>query len=115
MAYDINIALQRLEENLQSLDTARNQVKSTVEASGRLQQTISGYLSAINSFVEEVKGWERQLVEDQKKSVSEAKKGISEVKTLCTQVASDFKEDTCFRHFLDSETQIIDYKPINYL
>lgn len=94
MAYDINQSLQRLEENLQQLDTARNQVESTVTASNQLQQAVTGYLSAISNFVEEVKGWKRHLTESQEQQANAARLSVGEVQQLCKQVAETFKEDT---------------------
>ena len=37
MPYDINAALERLEKNLQNLDSARKQVENTVNASNNLR------------------------------------------------------------------------------
>ena len=40
MPYDINAALERLEKNLQNLDSARNQDENTVKASAELKSVV---------------------------------------------------------------------------
>ena len=44
MPYDINTALERLEKNLQNLDSAREQVENTVNASNDLRQIVRDYI-----------------------------------------------------------------------
>ena len=40
MTYDINATLERLEQNLKQLDSARKQVETTVQASEGLQNAV---------------------------------------------------------------------------
>ena len=51
MTYDINATLERLEQNLKQLDSARKQVENTVQASEGLQNAVAGYVASINSLV----------------------------------------------------------------
>src|SRR5574344_2112837 len=61
MAYDINATLERLEQGINEIDSARMQVQNTVLASNELQATVAGYVSSINKFVGEIKEWEKHL------------------------------------------------------
>ena len=40
MAYDINLALERLEKNLQDINSAKEQVEDTINASSQLQNVV---------------------------------------------------------------------------
>lgn len=55
MAHDINSALERLEANLQNIDSARQQVENTVAASNALQVEVREYTSTINEMCGKVK------------------------------------------------------------
>lgn len=50
MAYDINATLERLEQNLKQLDSARKQVETTVQASEELQNAVAGYVASISNY-----------------------------------------------------------------
>ena len=54
MPYDINATLERLEQNLKDLDSARKQVENTVNASNELRQTVSDYVESITKATETV-------------------------------------------------------------
>lgn len=54
MAHDINSALERLETNLQNIDSARKQVEDTVAASIKLQKAIETYTSDVNEMCKKV-------------------------------------------------------------
>lgn len=55
MPHDINSALERLETNLQNLDSARKQVESTVAASNELQREVGKYTSEVNAMCDRVR------------------------------------------------------------
>ena len=55
MPHDINAALERLETNLQNIDSARKQVEDTVKASDKLQKKVEEYTSTINDMCDKVK------------------------------------------------------------
>ena len=61
MPYEINSALERLEQNLKDLDSAKKQVEATVSASDKLQQVVSGYVKSLVSVQEGLKQWEKEL------------------------------------------------------
>ena len=50
MAYDINAALERLENNLAEVESAKNQVEETIATSESLQQIIGRYTATLNSM-----------------------------------------------------------------
>ena len=54
MAHDINSALERLETNLQNIDSARQQVEDTVASSIKLQKAIETYTSDVNEMCKKV-------------------------------------------------------------
>ena len=55
MAYDINAALQRLEQNLKDLSSARTQVENTIKASSDLQKVVSEYVTAVEWLCKRLK------------------------------------------------------------
>ena len=62
MTYDINATLERLEQNLKQLDSARKQVETTVQASEGLQNAVAGYVASINSLVKEIKAERKRFI-----------------------------------------------------
>ena len=65
MPYDINAALERLEKNLQNLDSAREQVENTVNASNNLKQIVIDYIESITELRSDIQEWEEQLKQSQ--------------------------------------------------
>ena len=63
MPYDINTALQRLEQNLNDLTSARQQVEDTVKASSELQETVAEYVSSIETLCSRLRRWDSDLGE----------------------------------------------------
>lgn len=64
MAYDINAALERLENNLAEVESAKKQVEKTIATSESLQQIIGRYTNTLNamgkdisSFIEEIRNF----------------------------------------------------------
>lgn len=65
MAYDINAALERLENNLAEVESAKKQVEKTIATSESLQQIIGRYTNTLNamgkdisSFIEEIRNFQ---------------------------------------------------------
>ena len=54
MAYDINAALERLENNLAEVESAKNQVEETIATSESLQQIIGRYTATLNSMGKDI-------------------------------------------------------------
>lgn len=90
MAYDINATLERLEQNLMQLDSARKQVETTVQASEELQNAVAGYVSSINSLVKEIKEWEKQLARAQVGISEEVQKSVDKMTSACEKITSNF-------------------------
>lgn len=90
MTYDINATLERLEQNLKQLDSARKQVETTVQASEGLQNAVAGYVASINSLVKEIKEWEKQLEGAQVRISEEVQKSVGEMTSACENITSSF-------------------------
>jgi chromosome segregation ATPase len=90
MAYDVNSALERLEQNLTQLDSARKQVEKTVHASNDLQTIVAGYVASINKLVGEIKEWEKSLEGIQIKFSESANKALTDMKASCEKISTDF-------------------------
>lgn len=90
MAYDINATLERLEQNLKQLDSARKQVETTVQASEELQNAVAGYVASINSFVKEIKEWEKQLEGAQVGISEELQISVDKMTSACESITSKF-------------------------
>lgn len=91
MPYDINQALERLERNLQNVDSARQQVESIIASNKSLQSAISNYSSTLGSLVAEVEKWIKDLGDYQKLNTSEMQKAITKIVSSCDTVIIDFK------------------------
>lgn len=90
MTYDINATLERLEQNLKQLDSARKQVETTAQASEGLQNAVAGYVASINSLVKEIKEWEKQLEGAQVGISEEVQKSVGEMTSACENITSSF-------------------------
>ena len=91
MPYEINSALERLEQNLKDLDSAKKQVEATVNASGRLQQVVSSYVESLVSVQEGLKLWEKGLQEIQSGNATAFENAIKQMETSCSEAVSLFK------------------------
>lgn len=91
MPYEINSALERLEQNLKDLDSAKKQVEATVNASEKLQQVISGYVKSLVSVQEGLKLWEKELQGVQAGNATAFENAISQMGASCSEVVSLFK------------------------
>ena len=90
MAYDINAALERLEKNLQDLDSARNQVEKTVKASTDLQSVVGEYVSSVKNLCVGLQAWETNLRAKGESLSYEYEKAISRVNSTCTEIIKSF-------------------------
>ena len=61
MAYDINASLERLEQNLKNIDSARSQVEKTIMSSNQLQSKMTDFITSMSDLLENVNEWKRQL------------------------------------------------------
>src|SRR5574344_174306 len=90
MAYDINATLERLEQGLNEIDSARMQVQNTVLASNELQATVAGYVSSINKFVGEIKEWEKHLEGTHVESTKDVQNALTDLKASCEKITELF-------------------------
>ena len=108
MAYDINAALQRLEQNLKDLSSARTQVENTIKASSDLQKVVSEYVTAVELLCKRLKQWDVDLG-GREKSLSETiEECVSLLRLSSEQIVSFFKSSveettTVFNEKVDSE------------
>ena len=115
MAHDINSALERLEANLQNIDSARQQVENTIAASNALQIKVKEYPSSLTEMCDKVKetssNFESKTKDSLQKFVEQNNKltehvqnlkslrdeivktstEIQEVKSLLSQISNDLK------------------------
>ncbi len=93
MPYDINKSLERLEKNLTDIESARNQVKETVDASEALKKVVDGYVSSIVSLINSVKSWEKDLQKMQSEKTSEISTAILQLNKSSENIISTFNEN----------------------
>ena len=90
MAYDINNALERLEENLKNLDSARKQVETTVKASNELLDVVSKYVSSVKELCGRLKVWEDDMRTRGTELGSEVEQAILSINSSCTEIITSF-------------------------
>ena len=90
MPYDINSALQRLEQNLNDLTSAREQVVNTVNASNKLLETVAEYVSSIETLCTRLRKWDSDLGERESSLSHEIGNMISQLTASCTQIVTSF-------------------------
>ena len=94
MAYDINAALERLEQNLQNLDSARKQVENTVKSSNELRQTVSEYVESLTRFRSELLQWEEHLKQLESGLSAEVHNAFVTLEASCEKISTGFKVST---------------------
>ncbi len=91
MPYDINAALLKLEQNLNDLTTARNQVENAVKASNNLQKVVSEYVTAVEVLCVKLKEWDLDLGRREGSLLDEIEQMISQLNSTSDQIISSFK------------------------
>lgn len=86
----INQALAQLEKDLQEINSARNQVESTVKASIELQKVVSEYVSSVKALGAGLRAWESELSEREGGLAREYAEVISRVNSTCNEIISSF-------------------------
>ena len=94
MAYDINLALERLEKNLQDINSAKEQVEDTINASSQLQNVVNGYVTSVNTVLQETILLKEEIGKMKNQKVIEVKEAVAAIEASCTAILSTFKEDT---------------------
>ena len=93
MPHDINTALERLEKNLSDLDSAREQVVNTVNASNDLLRMVSSYVFSIKNLTTNLEGWETSLNDRETASRDEFESSIILLKKSCNDIITAFDTD----------------------
>ena len=91
MPYEINSALERLEQNLKDLDSAKKQVEATVKTSDKLQQAVSGYVKSLVSIQKGLRQWEKELQGIKIGNDAAFNKAIEQMGTSCFSVVDLFR------------------------
>ena len=94
MAYDINLTLERLEKNLQDINSAKKQVEDTINASSQLQNVVNGYVTSVNTVLQETILLKEEIGKMKNQKVTEVKEAVAAIEASCTDIISTFKEDT---------------------
>lgn len=109
MPYDINTALQRLEQNLNDLTSARQQVEDTVKASNELQKVVAEYVSSIETLCTRLKRWDADLGNRESSLSHEIESMVTQLTTSSTQIVSLFQksvEDTTSEFSNKTNTEV---------
>lgn len=94
MAYDINLALERLEKNLQDISSAKQQVEDTVNASSQLQNVVNNYVASINDVLQETLRLKEEIGKMGNQKVTEIKEAVTAIEANCNTIITEFKKDT---------------------
>jgi chromosome segregation ATPase len=94
MAYDINLALERLEKNLSSVNTAREQVDKTISTSQDLQRIISEYSRTIHSINQEIGNFVDEVRNYENGKEVQLLAAVSGVEKSCDKVITNFNNET---------------------
>jgi chromosome segregation ATPase len=86
----INQALLQLEKDLQSINSAREQVESTVKASTELQKVVGEYVTSVKKLCIGLKSWEGDLSSRGTALSEEFERAISQINTSCSAVIMTF-------------------------
>lgn len=93
MAYDINAALERLENNLAEVESAKKQVEETIATSESLQQIIGRYTETLNAMSNEVSTFVEEVRNFQNIKTSELGSATDALKAHCECVITKFNAD----------------------
>lgn len=94
MPYDINTSLERLEQSLKDIKSAKQQVEQTVATSTELQGIVSGYVSSLDSLLTNVKNWVNEISSFQSSNLSGIEKSIGNIQRSCDKVVENFTSST---------------------
>lgn len=93
MAYDINAALERLENNLAEVESAKKQVEETIATSESLQQIIGRYTESLSSMGKDISAFIEEIRNYQGNKTSELGSAVDNIKTSCECVINKFNAD----------------------
>lgn len=116
MGYNINEALERLEQNLKEVNSAKKQVETTVATSERLQQTIERYSKSLADLNDNVQNFILEIHYMQDSKTEEMELAIKHIKALCEKTVGDFSkaiENSTSRFHADSTKELAAFKSTN--
>lgn len=93
MAYDINAALERLENNLAEVDSAKKQVEETIATSESLQQIIGTYTESLHDLNKDISTFIEEVRNYQDIKTAEFGSATDAIKTSCESVVGKFNVD----------------------
>lgn len=94
MPYDINTSLERLEQSLKDIKSAKNQVEKTVKTSNELQGVVAAYVSSMDSLLTNVKDWLKEISSFQGSNITGIEKSIVNIQKSCDKVIEKFSNST---------------------
>lgn len=86
----INQALVQLESDLQSLQSAKEQVEKTVGASAELQKTVGEYVVSVKNLCVTLKTWENNLKTRESSLVQDVESSIADIERTCSSLITAF-------------------------
>jgi len=86
--------LERLEKNLQDINSAKKQVEDTINASSQLQNVVNGYVTSVNTVLQETILLKEEIGKMKNQKVTEVKEAVAAIEASFTAIISTFKEDT---------------------
>lgn len=93
MAYDINAVLERLENDLSEVESAKKQVEETIATSESLQQIIGRYTETLNAMSNDISAFIEEVHNYHDMKVYELGSAADALKTSCECVSTKFNED----------------------
>ena len=90
MEEKINQALVQLESDLQSLQSAKEQVEKTVGASIELQKTVGEYVVSVKNLCVTLKTWENDLKARESSLGQDVESSIADIERTCSTLISSF-------------------------
>lgn len=93
MTYDINMALERLENNLAKVESARKQVEETIATSESLQQIIGRYTETLSAMGKDISAFIEEIRNYHDIKTSELDSAADAIKTSCECVINKFNAD----------------------
>ena len=88
---NINDMLSRMEATLQNVDSAREQVENTVDASNALMNVVAGYADSVKSIYSELQKWEKDLQQMQSADKKAAQESVTLMRSSCQDIIGNVR------------------------
>ena len=89
MTYDINASLERLEQNLRDIDSARLQVEKTIMSSNQLQENTTVLVNSMVELLKNISQWKKQLEWSQQKDQKTLDGTVDKIDKSCATIISN--------------------------